>query len=115
MLLSHLPTLLDVVSIGLMAGICGFVYVTILTQPGQILSFWKTWLWNRYMSIFGRNEDKFHKYKWIMNPIVECELCVSGQIALWTLIFPVLLNILIPVFCICLSILIAKLLGRLTH
>lgn len=110
-----LSNLLFAVSVATAAGVSGFVYVTILTQPGQILAGWKSFLENAYIKIFGWETESYFKYRWIMKPLVECELCVSGQLALWLFLFPFLFKVFSLIFCICLSILIAKLLSQLPH
>lgn len=104
--------LLFAVSVAIAAGVSGFVYVTVLTQPGQILAGWKTFLENTYIKITGWETDRYFRYRWVMKPIVECELCVSGQLALWLFLVPALLKVFSLIFCICLSILIAKLLSN---
>ena len=52
--------------------IVAFVYSTILTDEGMILSKFKGYL---YM--------KIGKYPNLFKPLIDCAYCVSGQIALW--------------------------------
>lgn len=113
----YLSKLMLAVSIGVSSGIMGVVYVLILTQPGQVLSWWSKLIHNTYDKIFVRDSDRWFKYDWILKPILTCELCVSGQIALWSFIFFALFplhvfNIFGLIFCICLSILTAWAIAR---
>jgi len=50
------------------------VFVILLTQPGMI---------------FGWYKDLINKIKsdYIRKPLGDCELCVAGQIALWSYLF----------------------------
>lgn len=102
-------------SIGIASGVIGAVYVLILTEPGQVLSWWKDLLHNTYDKIFKFDSPAWHKYKWILNPIVDCELCVSGQFALWTYIITQPFHIFGLIFSICLSILTAWMIARLMN
>ena len=102
----------DAVRIAILAAVIGFVYVTILTQPGHVLRWWYELLWDGYNKVFPPEKESHYKYKWIMNPILECELCVSGQLALWIFLFTAPFNLINLIFCICLSILIAKILSK---
>ncbi|CAG5001953.1 hypothetical protein DYBT9275_02774 [Dyadobacter sp. CECT 9275] len=104
--------LLNAVSISLIASVIAFVYVTILTQPGHVLSWWKRFVWDAY-GIVIKTQEQQEKYLWVLNPILECELCVSGQLALWLFIFTIPFNLIGIIFSICLSILLTKILSRL--
>lgn len=101
------------VILAFMCAVIGWVYVRILTQPGQVLSFWKVFLVSTYDEIFGINTPASDRYRWILMPIVECELCVTGQLALWLYLFLMKFILLYLIFCICLAILIAKTLNQL--
>lgn len=76
---------------GTQYGIIGFTYVCILTQPGQILSGWRDWLEWQYTLFFTQKAlekkqnvaDYLASYRWVLKPILTCELCVSGQLGLW--------------------------------
>lgn len=108
---SFLLMLADAAKISLVSSVIAFVYVTILTQPGQALNWLCKLLWKAYGKVF--TGDNYFNYQWVMNPIVECELCVAGQMALWICIFTLPFNLITLIFTICLSILIAKSLSRL--
>ena len=51
------------------------VYVNILCDEGMILFFWWRFL------------HKHIKNQYILKPIVDCDLCFSGQAALWFYVF----------------------------
>lgn len=55
--------------------VIAWVYVFILTDNDNILSGWSAWLHRRTES------------EWILKPLVDCEYCVAGQIALWSFPF----------------------------
>lgn len=93
--------------IAVKCAVIAWVYVKILARPGNILGWWARLL-NNYLV-----KEKFTPYyerkeHWILKPVLTCELCVAGQIALWSYLFPVLWTILDAVFAICLTITIAK-------
>lgn len=105
-------------SIGIASGIIGVIYVLILTQPGHVLSWWSKLIYMAYDRLFVRESEKWFKYKWVLKPILECELCVSGQLALWIYFISFFLyltynptiflfHIVGLIFCICQSILTA--------
>lgn len=106
-------------SLGFVAAVIGSVYVLILTKPGHILDFWAEWLRSGVKWIVTKTtkEDwkRTKREEYILKPILECELCVSGQIALWTYIFTQPFNILGLIFSICLSILLAWLIARMMN
>lgn len=112
MLTLNLSILLQAASVAIVATVTAFVYVTILTQPDQFLGWWKVFLHNTYIKITGWETDRYHNYKWVLKPIVDCELCVSGQMALWLMVFPSLMQIFLPIFSICLTILLTKWLAQ---
>jgi len=118
-----LLTLLTAASIGVASGVMGSVYVLILTQPDQVLGGWKNFIHDTYDKIFNFNSPNWHKYKWILKPLVDCELCVSGQICLWTYLISFWMAITYGhvvsffhifglIFSICLSILTAWKIAR---
>lgn len=105
-------------STAFIAAVIGFVYATILTAPDQILGGWKKFVHNTYDRITGVDTPKNQKYRWILKPIVDCELCVAGQVAFWSyvLILPwVSYYIYFLIFTVCLAILITKALYQLLH
>ncbi|MCX6328201.1 MAG: hypothetical protein NTZ85_01620 [Bacteroidia bacterium] len=51
--------------------IVAWTYTIILTDSGMILEGWKRWI-----------NDNI-KQEWITSPLINCEYCVSGQLALW--------------------------------
>lgn len=108
-----LLTLLTAASIGVASGVIGAIYVLVLVTPGNVLDWWKNLIHDTYDKIFKFNSANWHKYKWILKPIVDCELCVSGQIALWTYLFTQPFHIFGLIFSICLSILTAWKIARL--
>ncbi len=128
--------------IALMAGVVAYVYAVILIQPEHILGpayrLLKKLLTRKNVvkevhelpeEIARKKGDKYEtitrevvKVSWLLKPLGGCELCTSGQLALWMYFirwylshpFPTTLNILtsIPhlIFTICLSILITRIL-----
>lgn len=48
-----------------------WVYVIRLTDEGMILEWWERLL------------TRVLKKEWILKPVVSCEYCVAGQMALW--------------------------------
>lgn len=114
---SHcLSILLTAASIGTAAGVIGAVYVLVLTTPGNILGWWKRWITNTIHALFAKiYKDEMKAYdnaEYWLKPIVSCELCVSGQIALWSSIITQQFNLLGLIFCICQSILTAWAIAR---
>lgn len=113
----YLSTLTIAVSIGAASAVIGAVYVLILTTPGHILESWSSLLYRAMEWIVSKTT----KEDWIitkrrdywLKPILTCELCVSGQIALWTYLFTQPFHIFGLIFCICQSILTAWLIARL--
>jgi len=112
---SLLLTLLYAASVAVASGVSAYVYVQILTQPGHVLEWWSRLIHQAYDKLFTRESEKWYRFKWILKPILECELCVAGQFALWLFLFPVLFKIFSLIFCICLSILVAKILNQVTR
>jgi len=114
---SFLSMLTIAVSLGVASGVIGSVYVLILTQPDHILSEWSKLLYRAAEWIVGKTT----KEDWLitkrrdywLKPILTCELCVSGQIALWTYIFTQPFHLFGIIFCICQSILTAWAIARL--
>jgi len=112
-----LSMLLIAASIAVPAGICGAIYVLILAEPGMILGGFKRVVVNGVNDLFRKfysdpyEANQYAEY-WL-KPIMTCELCVSGQIALWTYLFTQPFHIFGLIFSICLSILTAWLIARL--
>lgn len=107
---SLLTVLMSAVNVAIIASISGYTYVNILTKPDMILGGWKKWLWAFYFKIFGAQNEK---YAWIMKPIVECDLCVSGQISLWIYLIYFPFSIVGLIFSICLTLLMTRTLARI--
>lgn len=112
-----LSMLLIAASLGIAAGVIGSAWVLILTEPGQVFGWLKVWLYDKVYDITSKfTKDPAVQYKWetyLLNPIVGCELCVSGQIALWTYLITQPFHIFGLIFSICLSILTAKTIAQL--
>lgn len=70
--------LIDCSVIAFMCAICGFVYTSLLTDPDQIF--------DTLYSCLDRNLKKKGHVK-LFNVLIGCEKCVSGEMALWTMIF----------------------------
>lgn len=109
--------LLTAGSIGIASGICGAVYVLILTEPDMILGSFKRVVVNAVKDLFRKlykepyraeNESEY----WL-KPIITCELCVSGQIALWTYVITQPFHIFGLIYSICQAILTAWLIARM--
>lgn len=62
--------------------VIAFVYSYVLTQPDMILNRWYRFLAQKAPA-------------WLFYPLVHCEKCVSGQLALW--IYPLLIISLMDV------------------
>ena len=62
---------LDLILYSFLLAVTAFIYVDILTDPEMILGWW----WKFTHRLF--------KSKWILNPLIECEFCVAGQLAVW--------------------------------
>lgn len=111
----YLSIFLIAVSVGTGSGIIGAVYVLILTEPGNILGWWKRWIVNGIHFLSAKvfkDEMKAHDTaEYILKPIV-CELCVSGQIALWTFIITQHFNLFGLTLCICQAILTAWIIAQ---
>lgn len=112
-----LLTLLTAASIGVASGVIGAIYVLILTEPDMILGGFKRLVVNSVKDLFRKiykdpyKADNMSDY-WL-KPVITCELCVSGQIALWTFLFTQSFHIFGLIFSICLSILTAWKIARL--
>lgn len=64
--------------IAFMCAVCGFVYTALLTDPDQIF--------DPLYRCLDRNLKKKGHIK-LFNVLIGCEKCVSGEMALWTLVF----------------------------
>lgn len=75
-------------------GVIAYIYTNVLTDSGHILSWWKEWLEKvllREKTHRARHQippsqkipSKYKDMHWLFDPIVGCEKCVSGQMALW--------------------------------
>ena len=113
--------ILTTAKIALCAAVVGSVYVNILTSPDMFLSWWNIWVWEQYgkvISFFSRRrgeyayDDLYEKYTWVLKPILTCDLCVAGQIALWSYLFTQPFHIFTLIYTICLTILITRLLAK---
>lgn len=112
----YLSIFLTAVSIGTGSGIMGAVYVLLLTKPGHILGPWKRWVVNgvHYLAAKAIKDDMkaYDTAEYILKPIVTCELCVSGQIALWTFVITQHFNLFGLTLCICQAILTAWIIAQ---
>jgi hypothetical protein len=91
----------------LLCAIIGYVYSSILTEPGKILDWWKAALNRAFFPLLyregccdkecidvitsfriGRKTFKFKRrlrnYEFLYTMLIGCSMCVSGQIALWS-------------------------------
>lgn len=64
------------------------VWVFKLTQPDNIFYFVRKWLWRLadWYSIDkegNTNTAKYQRAAYLLKPVIDCEHCVTGQIALW--------------------------------
>lgn len=114
---SFLLMLTIAVSLGIASGVIGAVYVLILTQPDQILGEWAKLLYRAVEWIVSKTTKEdwgiTSRRDYWLKPILTCELCVSGQISLWTYLFTQHFNIFGLIFCICQAILTAWAIARL--
>jgi hypothetical protein len=118
-----LSSLITAVSIGIASGVMGSVYVFKLTQPGHILGGWARVLTNvvRYIISKTTNDEwkRTEREEYWLKPVLTCELCVSGQIALWTWVYTLFYSFSFfsvtfgLIFCICQAILTAWLIAKL--
>ena len=76
--------LLNFTAVAFLCAVSGFVYTTILTDPGEIFD-------NLYSFLQRRFEATRPK---LFKVLIGCERCVSGQLALWTLVFLMVKNYL---------------------
>lgn len=65
--------LITMLGYALLLAVCAIVYRHILAEQ-EVLNWWFVW-GNRFEN------------KWFYKPIWGCELCISGQLALWTYVF----------------------------
>lgn len=65
-------TIFDSTLLAIAFAVIAYVYAVILTEPGMILSGWYKFLRTRI------GTTCFFK------PLIDCDRCVSGQIALWS-------------------------------
>lgn len=70
--------LIDCTIIAFMCAVCGFVYTALLTDPDQIFDKLHDCL---YVHLKKKGHEK------LFNVLIGCEKCVSGEMALWTLVF----------------------------
>lgn len=114
--------LITAVSIGTAAGIMGSVYVFKLTQPDHILGGWARVLTNAVRWVIAKTtKDEWKRQEresYWLKPVLSCELCVSGQIALWSWVY-ILFHYFSfftltfgLIFCICQAILTAWLIAK---
>lgn len=112
-----LSMLLIAASIGVASGICGAVYVLILTEPDMILGGFKRVVVNAVQDLFKKLYKEPYKADsasdYWLKPIITCELCVSGQIALWTYVITQPFHIFGLIYSICQAILTAWLIARI--
>ena len=65
---------MELIKLSFAISIIAFTYSVILTEPHQILNGVYEWLEKRLP-------------EWLFFPIIGCEKCVAGQMALWYCIF----------------------------
>ncbi len=83
-----------VILMGFIIGAAAYVYAVVLQMPGEILSFM-----HRVASVMP---------VWAHKPLITCQKCVAGQLALW--LFPIMFdgyNAIIHVFQVTTSIFFA--------
>ena len=83
----------------LQVAVVSWVYVHILTQPDMILGWWSKWLHSVTDS------------EWLLKPLVDCEYCVAGQIALWGYLLMPEYGMMAHMLCIFNSIFVVKILN----
>lgn len=104
-----------------MCAVIGYVYAGILTQPGEVLFLWSRWLHKRLRKTYmvpGTGvvkEVEQVKDHWLLKPLVACEKCVAGQMALWSYLVHSFKHYKLGdhVFCICLAILLTVIIKKL--
>lgn len=82
--------------------VSSWVYVCILTNEGMILDWWAKFL------------NRIIRSQWLLKPLVECEYCVSGQIALWFYVLKYWneYNLLTNIFFVTLTIFLTNLMNE---
>lgn len=86
--------------IAIAASIIAYVYTEVLMAEGNVL-----WWWWKIV-------HQYVKKSYILKPLTDCCLCVSGQMALWSYLFLCEFHLMNLVFTICLSILLTKIIHR---
>lgn len=71
--------LLSALYLALAIGMIAYVYAVIMTDPDQIFEHFRKWA-------------EAHLPSFLFMPLIGCEKCVAGQLALWTLIFKLVKN-----------------------
>lgn len=71
--------LIQALSLAFAIGLIAYVYAVIMTDPDQIFESFRKWA-ERVLP------------HWLFYPLIGCEKCVAGQLALWTLIFKLVKN-----------------------
>lgn len=99
---------LIIIGIAAITGIIAYVYGEILTDSEHIFG------WFRYKASELAAKSKVADY--LLKPVILCPLCISGQMALWGMLYYMLTqhcyNLPAHVFGICLSILFTHILMK---
>lgn len=64
--------LVDLYSTALQIAVIAYVYAVILIEPDMLLA-----------EFYLQLRIRIGRYKWIFKPLIDCDRCVAGQIALW--------------------------------
>jgi hypothetical protein len=102
-----------------MCAVVGYVYAGILTHPGEVLHGWCRWLHKKLRKTHlvpgtgVAKEVEIIKDHWLLKPLVACEKCVAGQLALWSyLVSNFNYRFGQHVFCVCLAILLTVIIKK---
>jgi len=68
-----------IVLLAIKCALIAYVYTVILTRPGMLFSGFFSWVSERVACRPG--------LEWLFKPIILCTHCVTGQLALWGLVF----------------------------
>ena len=85
------------IQISFMFAVIGYVYSTVLIQPGQVLGWWYKLLYRMLTKTVVHTTPVPDELKgtvaptvtttvkehWLLKPLGACEKCVSGQMAFW--------------------------------
>lgn len=68
--------MLNLFILALKCAAIGYVYSVVLTEPDKALNWWYRFL-----------DERIGRRKWLFFPLIHCDECVGGQLALWTYIW----------------------------